>query len=110
MAGEKDVRSAGSEDFDFMGENEKTKTAGPKISKQQAGIATGGNPNGKPEDTEPEESPAAQTMGELDLATVLEARKRAESKSGLDIEAFVKEFKILSFDVEQVLNGPLPAK
>lgn len=82
-----DVKSEGSSDFDFMGADEKTKVAGTKSE-----TATSGNPE----------------LGVLNLATVTEARKRADSPAGLDIAAFMEEFKLVSMDTEHVLNGPLP--
>ena len=102
--GDSDVKSKGSEYFEFLGDNDNNKTAGVKPWNE---TATSGNPDEEPEQVKPQEAPRA---GILDRATVLEARKRADSNAGLDIAAFVQEFKILSFDVESVLNGPLPAE
>jgi len=88
---EKAAQSEGSEDFDFMGGDEKTQVAGKK-SKDK--IATGGNPE----------------IGNLTREVILEARKRAASPKGLVIDEFLKEFKIISMDVDAVLHGPLPKK
>ncbi|MCP4489001.1 MAG: hypothetical protein GY820_17065 [Gammaproteobacteria bacterium] len=105
-----DVKSKGSEDFDFMGENEKTQVAGSKLSKKQQGIATSGNPKSS---RKQKKAPVAPKRTGLTLAVVQEARKRACSPRGLDIEAFLQEFKLQnagSLDIESLLNGPLPTE
>ena len=105
LTGAKSAQSEGSEDFDFMGENEKTKVAGKKPDNE---TATSGNPESGQEELGPKEPPVASTMGEVNLAVTLEARKRAASSRGLVIDEFVKEFKLLQVDIEHLLNGPLP--
>ncbi len=109
---EVDVKSKGSEDFDFMGQNDKTRQAGKKD-----GTATSGSPRDeseKEEDTKGKVSESASESAPLThftLKLVLEARKRAASPKGLDIELFLKEHNLQgSFDIETVLHGPLPKK
>lgn len=47
------------------------------------------------------------TSGSLTPKIIKEARELAESKKGLDIESFMRKHKLISVDVEQLLNAPL---
>ena len=103
-----DVKSKGSEDFDFMGENSKTKVAGAKSGKPiDDETATSGNPE---EESEQEKLSRPKEIGSITREITLEARRRSNTPKGLDISAFVQEFKLLDMDVEHVLNGPLPTE
>ena len=91
-------KDSSGEEFDFMGED--TVQAGDET-------ATGGNP--KSEYTGFKNYPQTK-VGVCDLEATLEARKRADSPRGLDIEQFLTEYKISgSVDIEHLLHGPLPS-
>lgn len=90
MTEDKDI-IADNSDFDFAnakdvketGKKESTKSKIKRLEKQ---IATSGN---------------------LSPKIIKEARELAESKKGLDIEIFMRKYKLTSIDVEQLLNAPL---
>lgn len=94
-------KSAGSEDFDFMQESEKTKVAGQKSSSSET--ATSGNPKEKTRKKKEIHTPNGLTLKQIRIA-----QERAAHPRGLDIAAFMQEFKILAMDTDAVLAFQLP--
>ena len=46
-------------------------------------------------------------QGKVTPAIIKEARELAESPKGLDIEKFTAKHRLISVDIEQLLNAPL---
>jgi len=47
------------------------------------------------------------TSGSLTPVMIKEARELSKTPTGLDIEKFMLKHKLITFDIEQVLNAPL---
>ena len=87
-----DVKSEGSENFDFL----EGKPAGEKPAKKESVKA-------KADRLEKQIATSGKPTAEM----IAEARKLSGSKKGLDIDKFVTKNRLINVDIEQLLHAPL---